>query len=191
MDVAGAQARLHVADRNAAVKAGQAQGHHRRGVALHQHGVGRLLGQHRVGAGQQARRQVAQRLVGLHHVQVGVGLDVEQAQHLVEHLTVLGRRQHPHIEIGIGTQGQDDRRHLDGLGARPHDAKNALHLISTGLQGYFVKDNEGAKAAAMTRARSIQSFSSASSRRRCRNASSSLTRAARSIASDSAAALSP
>ena len=88
-EVAGAQARLDVADRNAAVEAGQRRAQHGRRVALHEHHVGRQLGEGPVGPLDQPGGEPGERLVRLHRLQVGVDGDAEQVDHLLDHLAVL------------------------------------------------------------------------------------------------------
>ena len=97
IQVAGAQTRLYVANRNALIKRGKRRGKRGRCIAVNQHGVGLPLGQHRLEAKQHATRNVIQVLPRFHEVQVKVGLDVKQAEHLVEHVPVL--RRHADFDI--------------------------------------------------------------------------------------------
>ena len=55
---------------------------------------GLQLFEHRVEVGEDIGGQLGQALVGFHQVQVDCGVDVEQVQHLVQHLAVLGGDHH-------------------------------------------------------------------------------------------------
>ena len=89
LEVAGAQAGLDVADAHATVEGGDRGAHRRRRVALDEQPVGLLAGEDRVDSGEHARREGVHRLVGTHEVEVDVGLQGEEREHLVEHLAVL------------------------------------------------------------------------------------------------------
>jgi hypothetical protein len=74
---------------------------------------------------QQTRGEVGQRLARPHGVQINVGLNIEEMQHLVEQVAVLRRREH----AGVGPLGRAKRlnhgRHLDGFGPRADGAEDA------------------------------------------------------------------
>ena len=92
LEVARAQPGLDVADADAPVERGERRAHRRRRVALHEEPVGLLAGEHRVEAGEDARGELVRRLVGPHQVEVDVGREREEREHLVEHLAMLRRR---------------------------------------------------------------------------------------------------
>jgi hypothetical protein len=89
VDVAGAQAGLDMADRDAVMERGQGRGHRRGGIAMHQHVVGADLRVERVKPFEQPGTQAIEGLVGHHDIEVMVGGDLEQRHHLVEHRPVL------------------------------------------------------------------------------------------------------
>ncbi len=82
--VEGAQACLDVPQAHLAIEARHAGRHHRGRVALDQHPVRVLRGEHRLEPRDHSERDVGQRLLGKHHPQVVVGLDLEQAEHRIE-----------------------------------------------------------------------------------------------------------
>ena len=76
------------------------------GVAMHQHHVGLERGQHRSDALQDGGGHTGQVLAGFHDVQVVIGADAEQLQHLVEHLPVLAGDAHAGFEAAVLRQLQ-------------------------------------------------------------------------------------
>ena len=109
---------------NLRVERGQRHGECRGGVSVHEHDVGRRLIQHGCGTGQNAARELRQRLALAHDVQVVVNVQVEQARHLVEHLAMLCGGQHAHVEGDLIAQRAHDRRHLHRLGSRAERREN-------------------------------------------------------------------
>ncbi len=89
VDVAAPQPRLDMADRDLAVVGGDRPGHRGGGIALHNDPVGPLLIHHPAKAGEQRRGEPVEGLVGLHQVEVMIGRDPRDLQHLVEHSAVL------------------------------------------------------------------------------------------------------
>ncbi|MNR50099.1 hypothetical protein D3C85_1695690 [compost metagenome] len=59
----------------------------------------------------------------LHDVQIIVGIQAEQIEHLVEHLPVLAGNAHLSVKALIGGKRQSERSHFDGLGPRAEHAK--------------------------------------------------------------------
>jgi hypothetical protein len=125
-EVAGPQARLHVADGNPPVEGGEGAGHRRRGVALDEEQVRRLAGEHPVQLGESPRREVVEALILPHQVEVEVGTQGEDRRHLIEHLAVLrGGAEDRREELGMPSQLAHHGRHLDELGpgaVEHHDA---------------------------------------------------------------------
>jgi hypothetical protein len=81
---------LDMADGDLAVIGRERADHGGGGVALHDHAVG-LLGVHHIAeTGQQARGQPVERLARLHHVEVDIGRDARDRQHLIEQPAMLG-----------------------------------------------------------------------------------------------------
>ena len=89
VDVVGAQSGLDVAHGNLLVEGGQGGGRGGGGVAVDEDDVGLALFQHVAHAGEHAGRDVVEVLPLLHDVQVVVGADVKDTEHLVQHLAVL------------------------------------------------------------------------------------------------------
>lgn len=122
VDVARAQARLDVADRDLQVEARQRRREARGGVAVDEDHVGALILEDRPQLEQHVAGHVEQGLARLHDRQVVVGLDVEHPQHLLEHLAVLARHADDGLELSRpGLELVDERAHLDGLRARAED----------------------------------------------------------------------
>ena len=63
----------------------------------------------------------------LHEVQVNVGCNAEDIQHLVQHLAVLGRDASTHLKLlRAGLQGANHGGHFDGFGPRAKNDQNLL-----------------------------------------------------------------
>jgi hypothetical protein len=73
-----AQARLDMPERDTPIKSRQGRRHHGRGIPLSQHGVWRNIRERFVQRGNQSGRQLRQRLVVAHDVQIQVRTDAEQ-----------------------------------------------------------------------------------------------------------------
>lgn len=89
VDVVRAQAGLDVPHGDLQVEASERRGEAGRGVAVNEHDVGSFILEDRLELEQHVARDVEQRLARLHDGEVVVGCNVEDAQHLVEHLAVL------------------------------------------------------------------------------------------------------
>ena len=124
IEIPRAQAGLDMADRHAAVVAREACGERGRGVAVDEDHVGPGRLEDGLQAAQDERGHLREILAGPHHVEVEVGRDPEERQHLVEHLAMLGGHADARREARVGPQGEHDRRHLDRLGPRPENAQN-------------------------------------------------------------------
>ncbi len=123
----GAQARLDVGDLDLGVVGGERRGHGGGGVALHHHPVGPDLVEDRLQGLQGQGAEAGERLVGPHHVQVMVGADVEEAEHLVEDMPVLAGDADDRLEVRGSLQGVHHRRHLYRLGAGAEHRQDFLH----------------------------------------------------------------
>lgn len=122
VDVVRAQARLHMAHGNLKVEACKRCREAGRSVAVDQDHVGPLVLEDCLELEKHVTRHVEQRLARLHNRQVVVGIYIEDAQYLVEHLAVLARHGHDGLEL-IRTRLKliDERAHLDGLRASTED----------------------------------------------------------------------
>lgn len=122
VDVMCAQAGLDVAHRDLQVEARERSGEAGGGVAVDQDHVGPLVLEDGLELDQHVARHVEQRLARLHNRQVVVGSHVEDAQHLVEHLTMLAGHGHEGLElIRPRLQLVGERAHLDCLWAGAED----------------------------------------------------------------------
>ena len=79
-----------MAGRNALEKGGERGGERRGRVALDQDHVGTHAAQERREAVENAGGDARRRLPGHHEIEVDVGLEIEDFEHLVEHRPVLG-----------------------------------------------------------------------------------------------------
>ncbi len=107
-----AQPGFHVPNPDPPVIGCQGRRHHRGCIALHQHPIGGKFSQHRIQAGKNRRRQLRQCLVRLHQIQVKIRQDLEQVQHLVEHLAMLSRYTYTGFDPGCFGQAAHHRRHF-------------------------------------------------------------------------------
>ncbi len=126
--VVRAQSRLDVSDRNAAVKGGQCGGRRGRRVAVNQHHVRTGLVEHVAHARQHAGSHVVEILSLPHNVQIVVGLDSEQPQHLIEHLAVLSADADDRPEkVRMPSELPYQRGHFDRLGTSPENQHHLFH----------------------------------------------------------------
>ena len=103
--VVGAQPGFDVGNGNALVKGGERAAECGGGIPLYDHQIRPPGGEHRLKAGQHARSRLRQRLAGLHQVEIVIGDDVEDGQHLIEHLAVLRGDAHANVErAAVGAQ---------------------------------------------------------------------------------------
>lgn len=131
VDVVRAQPRLDVAHGDLQVEACERRGEAGRGVSVDQDDVGPLVLEDGLELEQHAARHVEQSLARFHDRQVVVGRNVEDAQHLVEHLAVLPGHGDDGIElIRACLQLVDERAHLDCLRA---GAEDEHYLLQTGF----------------------------------------------------------
>jgi len=70
------------------------------------------------------RRQICQGLIGFHQVKIDLRFDLEEGEHLIEHLTVLGRNTHGKIHFLVFVQLHDHRSKFDCFGACAQDGQN-------------------------------------------------------------------
>ena len=116
VDVVGAEAGLHVAHGNLLVEGSEGSGGGGGGVAVDQHHIGLARLEHVAHTGEHAGGDIVQVLPLLHNIEVEVGLHVEDAQHLVQHLAVLSRHAHNRLKLTrILLELLDQRAYLDGL----------------------------------------------------------------------------
>src|SRR5579859_5868706 len=129
--VASAQSGLDVADVGARIERCQRRRGNRCRVTLDQDPIGPFRGQNRLEPRQDRRGNLGWALIVLHHVQVVVGLNAEDAQNLVEHGPMLRRDADAAVDtVWVPRQFQDHRPQLDRLGARPKDGQDLQHRVT-------------------------------------------------------------
>jgi len=129
-EIAGAQPGLHMADSHALIKRRQSAAKRGGGVALHQHQVRPPSGKNGFQGSDHPRRQLRERLVGPHEVQVIIGLNLEHGQDLVKHLPVLrGDTDFDLKLIRPGVHVEHNRTELDRLRPRTEDEQNTLAAV--------------------------------------------------------------
>ena len=116
-------------DRDLAEIGAQRDHHGGQRVAMDQHAIGLPLVQRRAVGGQDARRQRVERLAVLHQVEVDVGRNAADLQHLVEQFAMLRRHRNAHIHAAVVLQRVDDREHLDRLGPRAEADQHARNAV--------------------------------------------------------------
>ena len=123
LQIAATQPGLDVGDRDPGVKGRQRSGEGRCRVALHDDQVRPICGEATGHLLEHAAGQLGKRLIGAHQIQIDVGRDLEQGQHLVEHLPVLRGRDHGRLEeLGLSSQGENEWHELEGFRPRAqHD----------------------------------------------------------------------
>ena len=124
--IAGPQPGLDMPDRDPGIIGGKGRRQRRGRIAMHQHHVGGLGLEHRLKALQDRRGDPVQVLAAAHDVQIMVGDDAEKPGDLIQHLAVLGGHADTAFKTRITAKRQNQRRHLDGLGARTENGQN-LH----------------------------------------------------------------
>ena len=127
IQIARTQTRFDVPHPDPAVKCRHGGGHDRRRIPLDQDKVRILAPQDFIDAQDHPCRQLGQGLVRLHDVQIDVRLDMENPQHVVEHLPVLGRYAHPRADLRMLLHRAYDGRKLYGFGTRPENDQYLLH----------------------------------------------------------------
>ena len=129
VDVAAAQTRLDMADRDFAVKRGECAAHRTGRVALHDHPVGRLGIQRFADSGQKPRGQRVEALVRAHHREIVVGHNLRDIEHLVQHRAVLPGRDDHRRKARVVAQQVDQREELDRLRPGAEDDRNLERRI--------------------------------------------------------------
>ncbi len=99
IDIATAQARFDMGDRDFAIIGGKARHHGGQGVAMHDDAVRLFCIECLAQIDDQLGRKAIQRLVRRHHVQVDVRLDTGNLENLVEQTPMLRRHDHAHIDM--------------------------------------------------------------------------------------------
>jgi len=106
--VPSAEPGLDVDGRDAVVEGGEGPDERRGRVALHDDGIGPLLGDHRRQTFEGADRHVGERLAILDDVEIARRHDAERGEDLIEHLTMLCGHGHNRFERVRPFKGQND-----------------------------------------------------------------------------------
>ena len=80
-------------------------------------------------AAEDVARDVFQRLIGAHDVEIVVWRNLEQIQNLIQHLAMLCCDAHPGVKARILGQGFDNGRHFDGFGTCAKNAED-VHVLT-------------------------------------------------------------
>lgn len=129
VDVVGAESCFDVSDGYLPVECGEGCGGAGGGVAVDEHYVGGGFREHVAHADEHAGGDIVEVLTLLHDVEVVVGGDVEDGEHLVEHLAVLSGDADDGLErVGVFLELFDERCHLDGFRACPEDEHYLFHV---------------------------------------------------------------
>ena len=116
VDIARPQTRLDMADRNLPVIGRQSPRHHRGGIALHHDPVGLLHIEDAADPGEGAGGQLVKRLARRHQVEIVIGRDIGDRQHLIEHSAMLCGNAGARDEAIVTLQRVDQREELDRFG---------------------------------------------------------------------------
>ena len=139
-----AKSSFHVSYWYLLVKSRQSGSGRCRCVAMNEHNVGLYLLQHIAHSCQHACCYIVQILPLAHDIQVIVWLDVEDAKHLVKHLTVLPCHTNHSLEtIGTRLQSFHQRCHLYCF--RP-SAEHKHYCLHSENAFYFVSDSNSSRA---------------------------------------------
>ncbi len=122
------QPRLDVPHGYLLIEGSHGGGHRRGSVTMHKHDVRMSLLQHIAHLEQHLSRHVVKVLSLAHDVEVILRTDAEDAEHLVEHLTVLAGHADYRLEVfGVVLEGLHQWCHLDGFRPCAEDEHHFLH----------------------------------------------------------------
>ena len=119
--VSGTQACFDMTDLDLLIKSGQRCGEGGRGISVNEHVVGLLLLQYIFQPAEHAGGDVVEGLPALHDVQVVVHRQMEEIDHLIEHLAVLRGEADLRINARPLQKLFHDGRHLDGFRPCPEN----------------------------------------------------------------------
>src|SRR5215472_17577705 len=116
--IAGPESGLNMSHGNVMVKRSQRRHKDSSSVTLHEDEVRFLHSQIFIESGYGARRKGGERLVWPHQIQVGIGSNLKNVQHLVQHLAMLCGNTDSAPKTRIAAKSQDYRREFDGFRTR-------------------------------------------------------------------------
>ena len=118
-------------NRHLLIKARQRTRERRRRVPVHQHQVRLFLDHNAFNPAQYPHRDIHQRLVLLHQVQIVARRHIKKRQHLVQHLAMLRRHNNQRLQILRLFHRLHKRRHLDRFRTRPENKHNLFHSYTS------------------------------------------------------------
>src|SRR3977135_2173405 len=101
-----------MANRDAPIERGNARCEGRRRVAVHQDDVGSERIEDSVKSLKRGGGYAARALASAHEIEIEIGNDVKQREHLIEHLPVLGGHTHTWFVTRVHPQRVNEWRHL-------------------------------------------------------------------------------
>ncbi|MCY1174421.1 hypothetical protein D9M73_146230 [compost metagenome] len=114
-----------MADRHLAVVSHERADHRGGGVTLYDHPVG-LFGVHHIAKpGQQPRGQAIERLTRLHQIEIDIGTQIGDAEHLIEQPAMLGGDAGAHVEPALRLERGNHRKEFDRFGPGAEDDEDA------------------------------------------------------------------
>ena len=122
----GAESCFDVSEGDIAVEAGECGSEDGGGVALREDDIGFFVGECGVELDEESGGEFRERLVGLHDVQVNVGVDIEEMEHLVDEAAVLGGEEDAGAGGGVSLEGLDDGGHFDEFRAGADAAEDVF-----------------------------------------------------------------
>ena len=121
------------------VKRGERACKRGRGIAVHQHDIRLRLFKNEIQTMQRLLSNHSERLTTFHNIEIIIGLDLENIEHLIEHLPVLRGDAHNALRVLALLQRTDERRHFDGLrpGAEHRHYLDFIHPLVPFVHGGF------------------------------------------------------
>src|SRR5215470_3863226 len=126
--VASAKAGFDVADANFFLKGDEGCSEGSRGITLNKKPIRADFAENSGKSFEDAGGEFERSLIVLHKIQIVVGSDGEDAQHLVEHVTML----RGYADVGVDlcrAGGTNDRRHFDGFRSGTENGDDAHELF--------------------------------------------------------------
>ena len=129
--ISAAKPSLHMTNRHLLVEARQRTCERRRRIPVHQHKIRLFLDHNALNPAQHPHRDIHQRLVLLHQVQIVARRHIKKRQHLVQHLAMLRRHNNQRLQILRLFHRLHKRRHLDRFRTRPENKHNLFHSYTS------------------------------------------------------------
>ncbi len=127
--VAGAESGFDVGYANFFLEPHERSGKCGRRIALHEKPIRADFAKHVRKRFEYASGEFERGLVFLHQIQIVVGRDAKNTQHLIEQVAMLRGYTNMRFDM-LSARGADDRRHLDGFGTRTENSDDAHELFA-------------------------------------------------------------